>query len=253
MFTRALSILALCGLSTSAFAATCDIFPTSSCSSSSGVSVSSGTTPAGDLAAVATVNMSGYQRLDVFAYVCDPTGWALHLADSPSDNGYGGDASTTDHDAEAYLFDGYDLHFYSAQDVTRSLFPSIAIINDAINPDSFDSAGCGVVQLAFVNGSSTSANSQVVFDGDATGAYDAPDLTLSSVYGPRLGYAATTSTSTTTRGVETDYEDRALSDRYKWYVGVNRVVQSALSRYGSGVEEACIVMSTTTAEPSSCL
>lgn len=248
----ALAILSLVGLSSASYAATCDVFPTNTCSTSV-ASVSTGTTSAGDKTAVAAVSMSGYQRLDVFARVCDPSGWALHMADSPTTNGWGGDAGTTDHDAEAYIYDGDGFQFYGAYDFNRAAYPSITAVNHAINPDSLDADGCGVVQMAFVNASSTSAATSVLFDGDATDAYDAPEIQVNSMYGPRLGYTSTTSSTVTTRSIETDYEDRAsLADRYKWYVGVNRTVGSP-SRFGSGVEEACIVQSTTTAEPASCL
>jgi len=35
---------------------------------------------------------TSYQRLDVFANVSNPTNWWIHLADSPTTNGFGGDA-----------------------------------------------------------------------------------------------------------------------------------------------------------------
>lgn len=249
-----LQIVTLLITSNTALAATttCDLFPTETCSSGTLVDVDI----YGDQA-VATATMgTTYKRMDVFATVCDPTGWWLHLADSPGDDGYGGDGGQANHDAEAYLYDGYDLHIYGTYDSSRLNTPETLTVSNALDLDDMPT-GCTNVQLAFINGSTKTQPSKVHWDAD-------PDLTVaspsvvnwSSLRGPRLGYTASTSSTSVKNGIELDYEDSALADRYKWYIGINRMVDSlgsTSSRDGGGVSYACVVLSTTTTEPSSCL
>ena len=64
---------------------------------------------------------ANFRRMDIYAKVCKPTGYALHVSDSPTANGWGGDASTTDHDAEAHSF-GSSLQFYSTSDFANGAF-----------------------------------------------------------------------------------------------------------------------------------
>src|SRR5690242_10735651 len=64
------------------------------------------------------IRMTGYRRLDLFASVCNPSGWWLHLGDSPTNDGYGGDYGSTDHDAEAHMIDNA-LFYYSSWDMAR--------------------------------------------------------------------------------------------------------------------------------------
>ncbi len=233
------------------FAATCDLFPSNTCSSSvATVSVSS-------TAATAKVNMQSAQRLDLFAKVCNPSGWFLHMADSPTSDGFGGDSATTDHDAEAWLaFDGATpyLGYASSYDKVRSVYPERHNIYNAINEDYADAAGCHTVRMTFINAATTSAASTVQFDSDVANAYGIlPEVNLYTLWGPRLGYAAAASATGSTVGVEADYEDRRLADSAYWYVGLNRTYGSA-SRSGSGVVEGCIVTSTSTSTlPASCL
>ncbi len=49
------------------------------------------------------LNLTNHTSVEVEFTVCNPTGWVFHLADSPTCNGYGGDGSTTNHDAEIQL------------------------------------------------------------------------------------------------------------------------------------------------------
>lgn len=48
---------------------------------------------------------SPHHMLLLDARVCNPRKWVLHIADSPTNDGAGGDAGTTAHDAELYLYD----------------------------------------------------------------------------------------------------------------------------------------------------
>jgi hypothetical protein len=46
------------------------------------------------------VDMTGYRELDVEIAACDPRGWVLHVGDSRSNDGWGGDAADVSNDAE---------------------------------------------------------------------------------------------------------------------------------------------------------
>lgn len=54
----------------------------------------------------AVIDMTGATELELRAMVCDPTEWVLHLGDSPTNDGSGGDIGSTSNDAEMQLFFG---------------------------------------------------------------------------------------------------------------------------------------------------
>jgi len=161
-----------------------------------------------------------YQRLDVFANVCNPTNWWIHLADSPTTNGFGGDAGTANHDAEAYLL-GSQFQMYTMDNSRGAAWPSYR--SDGVAATS----GCYRVQWAIFE-------SRVLFDDDPDPSDPfRVDVTTSRGF-ERSPYA------------EPDAEDSTGADSNLWYVGLNRTVGSA-SRVGTGVNKACFVLSTTTA------
>lgn len=191
---------------------------------------------------VAKVNMSGgYRRMDVFAKVCNPTGWTLHVTDSPTADGYGGDGATTDHDAEGYLLNT-TFQFFSSYDLGRAAPGTFAQATNAFAGPCSD-----VHMVAFhAAGSPTSTFS---FQGS-------PSQTLvSSLYGMKVGYTSCPSGVSGQRSIECDWEDAALADKDLWYVGVNRVVNTYPGgREGTGVQKACIVLnSNVNTVPLSCL
>ena len=53
--------------------------------------------------ATVAIDMTGLAELEIDTQICDPMGWVLHLGDSPSDNGYGGDSGQFSNDAEIQL------------------------------------------------------------------------------------------------------------------------------------------------------
>jgi hypothetical protein len=53
----------------------------------------------------AQLDLGAYTSLALTFEACSPTGWSLHLADSPSCSGYGGDAGDSSNDAEIQLLD----------------------------------------------------------------------------------------------------------------------------------------------------
>ena len=52
---------------------------------------------------ITTIDMGAYSSLAMTATVCNPTGWLFDLADSPTDNGFGGDSGTSMNDAEIQI------------------------------------------------------------------------------------------------------------------------------------------------------
>ncbi len=178
---------------------------------------------------VARVDLAsaGYKRLDAFLDICSPTGWWSHLADSPTCNGYGGDAATTDHDAEAQLL-GTTLSVYGTYNRTRAGYELI-YHSKSVTPAS----GCYRVQW-------TIYEDNVRFDNDGNPA-DSVRVTVASPYSFESAPYA-----------EPDGEDPSGTYADLWYVGLNRTVYTS-SRNGTGVNKACFVLSTTTSPSSSVL
>lgn len=190
------------------------------------------------------INMSGYQRMDLFASVCNPTGWTLHVTDSPTADGYGGDGATTDHDAEGYLFSNTQFQYFSSFEMSRWVAGNVVT-----NKNAFP-GGCKTVHIAAIHPSG-SASSTFRFEGDTANPSYTTDV--QSLYGMKLGYTACATSTSSQRAVECDWEDAALGDKNYWYIGLNRTVGSS-SRFGTGVSSACIVLnSDPNANPSSCL
>lgn len=181
-------------------------------------------------------DMKSFQQLDVYAYVCNPTGWSAHLSDSPTGNGWGGDGATTDHDAEGYLYragapgsappPAKIAEFFSAWDHNRNVACTYARETNA-----FD-CGCGWVRLSFLHDGET-ANSCFVYSSDTT------TETVQSIHGPKRGYGECAGPTDPTRSIETDCEDPSGADAFYWYAGLNRTVGSP-GRWGTGLESAII-------------
>lgn len=164
-----------------------------------------------------------FVRLDVLVDVCNPTGWWTHFADSPTCNGYGGDAGTAAHDAEAHLTNRR-FYYYSMDPDSRPIMNT-----DEVVP----TGGCYRVQWSIYE-------NEVLFDDDAT-TTDTPRVEARSVRGfDSAPYD------------EADSEDSSGADADLWYVGLNRTVASS-SRSGTGVNKACFVLSTTTSPSPSVL
>lgn len=183
---------------------------------------------------VLNASMAPFQQMDVYAWVCDPTGWAMHVADSPTCNGYGGDAATSDHDAEGYLFAQQGnpsewVEFFSAYDMSRGV-PGTYVKDE----DAFPGA-CDWVRMTFFHNRVT-PNSCFYYSSSAS------STTVKSLHGAKLGYPACGASTSTQRSIECDWEDSGLADKENWYVGLNRTVGSA-SRSGTGVQFAYVVLS----------
>ncbi|MBK9262118.1 MAG: hypothetical protein IPM54_20230 [Polyangiaceae bacterium] len=194
-------------------------------------------------AATYRVKMTGYRRMDVFADVCNPTGWWLHVGDSPTNDGWGGDSAKTDHDAEVHM-NGNGLSSYSSYDMVRGEAGA------ATRAWNVYPGGCKTVKMTVYHASG-STNSMFRFFSDK--ANTTPSFEIESLHGFKIGYSACSSSTSTSRSIECDWEDKVLADKDYWYVGVNRSIGSA-SRTGSGVSRACIVLnSDINTNPTSCL
>jgi hypothetical protein len=168
---------------------------------------------------VMQVNLSpSYVRLDIFIDVCNPTGYWSHIGDSPTNDGYGGDYGTAQHDAEAYMI-GTSFQTYSMDNPRINSWPSYRA--DGVVPTS----GCYRVQW-------TAWESHFQFDDDGN-----PSDT------PRVDFASSRSIESAPYN-EPDSEDSSGANANLWYVGLNRTVYNP--RTGTGVNQACFVLSTTT-------
>jgi len=57
-----------------------------------------------DSGMVLSLDMTAYEAVQVDADMFDPSGWALHVGNSPTNDGWCGDGSTTDNDSEAWIY-----------------------------------------------------------------------------------------------------------------------------------------------------
>ncbi|HZM70655.1 MAG TPA: hypothetical protein VFB95_09845 [Candidatus Cryosericum sp.] len=183
---------------------------TSSCAGAITVLSSAGTQR------VLRANTAGFQRLDAFVDLCNPTGFSFHLGDSPTNDGFGGDAISTQHDAEAH-FSGTQLAVYDDD------FGDLV----AVEQSAIAAIGCYRVQWSAMENT-------LLFDNDGNPA-DPPKTSVESYELFELAPYA-----------ESDSEDPSGADASFWYVGLNRTVFNP-SRTGAGVTKACFVLSATTA------
>lgn len=182
-------------------------------------------------------NLQPQRRVDIFAEVCDPSGWALHLSDSPTGTGFG-DRGTADHQAQAYLLDD---DFY-------------LIGNTGVLHSYAGAAGQACETVHFISYQSMQPVSPCESRFSASGheAWYAPEK-RNDLY--CLSYTACPGSGDPGRGLSCDWEDRSFSDRPYVYVGINRAVDSdpTFNPPGSGIRRACIVVNDADQEPANCL
>lgn len=170
---------------------------------------------------VARIDLNGgYLRLDAFADVCSPSGWWLHFGDSPTNDGGGGDAGTTTHDAETYDLDS-SVQFFGTFNSSRGLLdPWFQAFS--ITP----ATGCFRVQWSIMQG-------QILFNGTGNPS-NSSSIVITTINGfEHAPY------------LEADSEDPNSADANFWYTGINRTINNA-SRSGVGVNRVCYVLSKTT-------
>jgi hypothetical protein len=193
------------------------------------VDVSFPADPPGTHVAIAEVELDRLQVWKTFVLrveVCDGNDWIVHIGDSPSNNGGGGDAGDTDHDAEVQLFDR-----------TVTLFRSGVGAPAALTPCQFEvpaATGC-VVQDWIVR------EDELVFDSNAHASNP-------------LAFCAVPYLFEFPPYDEADGEDPGGWWSASLFVGLNRVYDAtsyAANRYGTGVTQACLFLSSSTAPSSS--
>lgn len=220
---------------------TCNLYPTFDCF---GVATKYGS--GSQTSYMTDMNIFGinFRRMDMFAEICNPYGWVLHLSDSPTADGYGGDYGSTDHHAEGNLMNGTMFDVNSAHDHYRHIYPTSVQTRNAVS-----ATGCTDVQMTAYHAVGAK-ESYLVFKNLTTGA---PATTVRSLHGMKLGYSVCPSSDSRERSSECDWVDSDLSDQYLWYIGLNRVVNGTY-RQGTGVNKACMVLDTNiSASPASCL
>lgn len=161
--------------------------------------------------ATAEVNVASYQTLIVRVETCNESGWTVHIGDSPTNNGGGGDAHSTSHDAEVQMLNRVLSTFksdHNSGEQCRSLVTA---------------SGCFVVQQYVVQNDFVQYDPFVHSFGDFVTncphwalhdfpPYDEPDWQDGGAYANTM------------------------------YVGLNRTYGDA-TRSGSGVTRACIFLS----------
>ncbi len=87
----------------------------------------------------ASIDMRGFTALQITLEACDSNGWTFHLGDSPTNDGYGGDAASTSNDAELQIVSG-NLAVYGNDEVSGQQI----LAEQGVLPTS----GCGTFQMA---------------------------------------------------------------------------------------------------------
>jgi hypothetical protein len=136
--------------------------------------------------------------------VCDPTGWTVHVGDSPSNDGGGGDAGQFSNDAEAQLL-GLELAVISNQ-----MHPSGPATDLYRNPAYVGATGCTDFRWTVRD----------QFFGSDRGA-----ISVTSPYALRIDPPS-----------DSEGPPDAL-----WYVGLNRTYGSA-ARTGTGATSAAFCL-----------
>ncbi|MEM9293401.1 MAG: hypothetical protein AAGD01_17085 [Acidobacteriota bacterium] len=156
-----------------------------------------------------------WRSLVVRVETCNPTGWTVHIGDSPTNNGYGGDSGSTSHDAEVQALNN-QLTVYESDIGTSSL---TCLFTGPPNPP-----GC-IVQQYLVR------NDYFEFD---------PNVPLTT---NPLSICSNSTIFDFPNYDEADLEDPSGLYEDKVYVGLNRTYGSS-SRNGSGIQRACFFLST---------
>lgn len=150
----------------------------------------------------ATIDMSGREELEWTTTLCDPVDWVVHITDSPSGNGGGGDATQFSNDAEAQLVGtGLDV-------ITNDLDPGGSASRIHTDPAYVPAAGC------------------------TTFTWTVRD----QFFGSDLGAVAVSSPYILRIDPPTDPEGAPDA---LWYIGLNRTYGSA-ARVGTGVTRSTL-------------
>jgi hypothetical protein len=209
-------------MGTGTYRCTINISPVSSHDCHDGTGIVTLTTNSGN-ARVARIDLNQsftWLSVNVLVDVCNPTGWTVNIGDSPTNNGGGGDSSSTRHDTEAEL-NGTGVNVYYSDIGGTGRHTGLA--------NAVATSGCSTLQWTVVQDS-------LSYDDDGNTA-DTPRVTAAG------SLAAGTHLFDFPPYNEADSEDSSGADADKLYLGLNRTIFTA-SRSGTGVNRACIFLST---------
>jgi hypothetical protein len=179
-----------------------------------------GVTNPGGAKRLASVDLNAIANWGVFVLrtrVCNATGFSTHIADSPTNNGFGGDSGSTRHDAEAHANGTTLLVFRS--DVGTG--PVLAC--QFTGPSSV--SGCVTQEWRVLN-------DQFNFDANVAVPNDLDVCNHPWIF-DFVPYD------------EADSEDPNNLYADKFYVGLNGIYNDPFNtRPGSGVQQACFYLST---------
>lgn len=136
--------------------------------------------------------LTGMRGLELTAHICDPRGFTLHVADSPTNNGYGGDSASRSNDAELQIVDRTLTIFGSDNARGARLYED----GELLGPQ-----GCQDLRL---------------YLGDSVALAEQPCMTVRSDGALRLDPPS----------------DREGPPDSEWYLGLNRVVAGGRSGSG---------------------
>lgn len=169
----------------------------------------------------ATIDLAGgFVRLDAIVNVCNPTGMVAHFSDSPTCDGYGGDAGTSTHNAEIHLT-GTSVMYFGIDDNARFITDPSFLEQGVVA-----ATGCYQVHVSILE-------DQVLFDNDGV-TTDSSKIRFDSYRGFEVAPYN-----------ETDTEDTAGANANLWYAAFNRTVSYRSDRLGTGASRACLVLSRT--------
>jgi len=171
------------------------------------VSFSASSCPATLKAALVSFNLVGTTCTKVVAiveYEGKPTGWTVNFGDSPTNDGFGGDGGTTDHDAELWILE-----------------QTLAVASDSFNP--------GVDNPILRQDLALTDGALKLVVKDQAVSWGQPSGSLQTPLSKRL-FALP----------DNDGATAAAEKGSKVYLGLNRVITGAPARLGCGARRALI-------------
>jgi hypothetical protein len=158
---------------------------------------------------VFTLDLGSASRLYLVAEICDPDSWVMHVGDSPTNDGAGGDASSSSNDAEVHVGRDSGATSDGLYMFARQAASSATLISDA---DFVALSGCTTTRFVVEDQRFRSWTPKVVDVQDADGLRLNPPT-------------------------DTEGTPDAL-----WYLGINRVVRTTSGRVGDGVTRADVCL-----------
>jgi hypothetical protein len=158
----------------------------------------------------------------VRVYSCDPSGWSFHIGDSSTNDGGGGDALSTQHDAELQV-NGSTITVFGSEFITQH--SSVASVTSTYGVPS----GCSIQEYRIYNHYVWVDPSVSVSGNESSWFHYFFDF-------PRYDEADSEDTGYCDGNTTYHCEERKL------YIGLNRTYGDA-SRSGSGVVAACVFLS----------